>query len=376
MSAHGFFRGLAWVPAALLLACIGGTGTDTDNGVNPNLTDGPLHGFSGTAVRVADPEGNPLTGVDLYIHTPGYRGDTGAPEDLLLDSVKVPRSDSLGYARFNLARPGRYVVEARLAGAALFFDTIAVADVKSLSVYTFLRRPSVPAKGAVRLESGLRVVSGTVFVRGTGRFARLDSAGGYDLGLLPGDVERLAIGLSYRAVVQEARIAEQKLDTSKPASVNGTTPVYTCREVSVDSAARFASRDAGTGQIPPATMDSGSFVSRDTAKLDTARLSALERSCDSLSGGTVIAVKSQVQGPVSIPARTDSSTTSYIAVGGGVSEGSISNNEKNGTAQELVPLNGCVATPGLATTSYEVDLVPSSTGSDLFVGDVADKCQR
>jgi hypothetical protein len=374
MSAHGFFRGLAWVPAALLLACIGGTGTDTDNGIN-SVKDGPLHGFSGTAVRVADPAGNGIPGVDLFLHTPGYRGDSGAPEDLLLDSVKVPRSDSLGYARFNLARPGRYVVEARLAGAALFFDTLAVADVKSLAVYTFLRRPSVPAKGAVRLESGLRVVSGTVFVRGTGRFARLDSAGGYDLGLLPADVERLAIGLSYRAVVREARIAEQKPDTSKPSTMTGTPPVYTCREVSVDSAARFASRDSWTGQIPPATLDTGVFVTGDTAKLDTARLSALERSCDSLPGGTVIAVQSRNATSASVPVTKDSSAT-YIAVGGRAAEGDISTTNKNGTATELVPLNGCVASPGLITTSYEVDLIPSATGGDLYVGDVADACRH
>ena len=49
---------------------------------------------------------------------------------------------------------------------------------------------------------------------------------------------------------------------------------------------------------------------------------------------------------------------------------------KNGTTPELVPLNGCVATPGLATTSYEVNLIPTSAGSDLYVGDVADKCLR
>ena len=375
MSPRGFFRRLAWVPAALLLACIGGTGTDTDNGIN-SVKGGPLDGFSGTVVRVADPAGNGIPGVDLFLHTPGYRGDSSAPEDLLLDTVKVPRSDSLGYARFNLLRPGRYVVEARLAGAALFFDTIAVADVKSLSAYTFLRRPSVPAKGAVRLESGLRVASGTVFVRGTGRFARLDSAGGYDLGLLPGDVGRLAIGLSYRAVVQEARIAEQqKPDTSVPANVNGAVPSYTCREASVDSAARFASRDRGTGQIQLDTLITGGFVAGDTAKLDTARLSALERSCDSLAAGTVIAVKSQVEVPISNPARPDSSTTSYITVRGGAREGDIASS-RNGTTPELVPLNGCVATPGLVTTSYEVNLIPTSTGGDLYVGDVADKCLR
>ena len=142
-----------------------------------------LDGFSGTAARVVDADGRPLAGVELTLHTPGFRGDSGAAQELLLDSDKVLRSDSLGYALFNLARPGRYVVEGSRDGTVLFFDTLAVSDVKALSIYTFRTRPAMPVKGGVRLESGLRLVSGTVFVRGTARFARLDSAGSFDLGL-------------------------------------------------------------------------------------------------------------------------------------------------------------------------------------------------
>lgn len=360
--------------ACLLASCIGGTGTDTENGVRDH-ENGLFEGFSGTAARVVDADGRPLAGVDMVLHTPGFRGDSGAPETLVLDTGRSLRSDSLGYARFQLLRPGKYVVEGRRDGAALFFDTLAVPDVGSLSIYTFRARPSLAVKGAVRLESGFRVESGTVFVRGTERFARLDSAGGFDLGLLPGDVGRLAVGLSYRAAAREARIAEQVVDPSKPISLHDTaSPVYACREVSVDSAARLASRTQGSATLPPGSQDAG--ASADTARLDTARLAAVGRSCDSLAGGTVIVVQSRTVA-AGVVTKPDSALARYIAVRSDALAADVPSSSTAGGGTTLVPLGGCVAAPGKTTTTYDVEFVGAAAGGgSLLVGDVADGCRR
>ena len=45
-------------------------------------------------------------------------------------------------------------------------------------------------------------------------------------------------------------------------------------------------------------------------------------------------------------------------------------------AARLVPLNGCVANPGTVSTTYEVRLQPTATGTDLHVGDIADQCLK
>ncbi|HLP42660.1 MAG TPA: hypothetical protein VK465_14215, partial [Fibrobacteria bacterium] len=164
--------------AALLSACMGGTGTDTDNGMKENTVT--LGDYNGTAARVVDSDGRPIAGVAIILHTPGYRPDSGAPEPLVLEPSRPLVTDSQGYSRFDLMSPGKFVVEGRLGAATLFFDTLAVADARSLAVYTFRARPTTSAKGRVRLASGLKVVSGAVFLRGTARWSPLDSAGVYE----------------------------------------------------------------------------------------------------------------------------------------------------------------------------------------------------
>lgn len=381
MRSHRFpLRAAAGLFAALLMSCIGGTGTDTENGVATNK-DGALHGATGLVARVVDAEGRPLPGVLLALHTPDFRPDSGAAPSLVFDPAKPLVSDSLGYVRIDLLNPGRYVAEGRLAGSILFFDTLAIADLKVLTVDTLQARPGIPVTGRVRLESGLTVDSGRVFIRGTAIHAKLDTAGAYDLGALPADVGRMAIGIRYRASVREARIAEQKsvagtVDTVKFGTGDTVKPVFTCREVSVDSAARLSSRSAfDKGQNVVAGAPS--FGSGDTVKLDTARMSAVNRSCDSLYGGTVIAVRSQpLAGVLTGPVKQDTLTINLIAVGGALTPGAAVPADVLTGTQTLVPLYGCVAPPGTDNTTYVLSLVPTASGNDLFVGDVDDKCQR
>jgi hypothetical protein len=358
----------AGVAGFLLAACIGGTGTDTDNGIVRGGDKGPLSG-TGTAARVVDASGNPLPGVTVSLHRPDFHPDSSAEVDLVLDSVKAPVTDSDGYVKFNLIQPGAYVVEASRGDAVLLFDTLVVADVKALAAFTFIARPGRDVEGHVRLASGLQVASGSIFIRGTSRRSALDPAGGYDLGTLPSDVALMSIGLTYRAIAVEARVAEQK-DTARGSPVTTTPPkpAFVCREVAVDSAARLGS---ASGLASKDSFGNPTFISPDTVKLDTARVNAVSRSCDSLPGGTVIAVRTPAPG-WEMKATKDSVTTNLIVV-----------DPANGYAlpasgtlppAKLVPLNGCVANPGTVSTTYEVRLQSTTSGADLHVGDVADQC--
>lgn len=359
-------RFLSMLGAALLAGCIGGTGTDTENGVV--VDKGPLEGHKGTAIRVVDGDGKPLVGIAIALHTPGYRADSGAAENRLLDSIKTLVTDTLGYSKFHLASPGKYVAEGRRGDTTLFFDTLAVSDVKSLAAYTFRAHPSASLRGRVRLASGLQVVSGKVFLRGTGRLAVLAADGTYDLGILPPEVVAMDFGLTYQSKATEARVAEQKLDTARVTPGVLAKPFFTCREVPVDSAAKLSSGGPEKGMISlPA------FSSSDTAKLDTARVAAVDKACAAVPGGTVIAVRTPDTGVHAV--MKDSVTTNYIAVNQGIQKAVRAPEAMTGIMdQTLVPLNGCVALPGTTTTSFELRLNPSALSSDLLVADVADKC--
>lgn len=368
MKSHRFLSACAGLLAACLLgACIGGTGTDTDNGFDPD-DKGPLTG-TGTAARVVDADGNPLAGVTLALHRPDFHPDSSVAMDLVLDSVKHPVTDASGYVRFNLIHPGRYVVEGLRGGDVILFDTLSVADVKALTAYTFIARPGGDVAGRVRLASGLKVVSGSIFIRGTSRRSDIDSAGGYDLGSLPMNAGLMSIGLTYRAIAVEARVAEQK-DTAKVVSVAGAKPDFTCREVAVDSAASLTPLSSSMERSRD-SLGNPTFIASDTVKLDTGRVNAVSRSCVSLEGGTVIAVRTPAPGN-DVTQSKDSTTTNLIAV-----------DPANGYAlptagllptAKLVPLNGCVANPGTVATTYEVRLQPTASGTDVHVGDIADQC--
>jgi hypothetical protein len=355
------------VLAVPLASCIGGTGTDTENGVVRNK--GPLAGHDGTALRVTDGEGRPLAGVSLTLNTPGFRPDSGAPENLLLDSAKALVTDSLGYSKFHLAAPGKFVVEGRLGDTTLFFDTVAVSDVKALAAYTFRRHPAAGLKGRIRLASGLKVVAGKVILRGTARQAALAADGTYDLGALPPEVADMAFGLTYKTAVLDARVAEQKPDTGRVPGVM-SKPVYTCRTVPVDSAARLSAQPDGVEKTVPFGP---AFVAKDTLKLDTAKVAAVDRACDAVPGGTVIAVRSSDASFSST--KRDTTTTNLIAVDQGMQKAALSTEVMAGAPDPtLVPLNGCVALPGTTTTTFDLRLNPVGSSTDLLVPDIAGKC--
>jgi hypothetical protein len=354
-----FLLRLALAASAGLLpwACIiGGTGTDTENGIVDSTGSVNLM----VSARVVDSGGRPVRDVTLSLRAPGFRPDSGAAPEQSLDSARELRTDAAGFVKFRVARAGKYVVEGSRQGTVLFYDTLAVADSQGRADYTFRGQPPRNFQGTVKLASGLRVDSGVIFIRGTGRWARLMASGAYDLGSLPAQVALMSVGLRYSASPLQFRVAEQKtapldttkLDTTKPANLTGS---FSCRVITSDSAAKLPSYAATLG--PDRTSTS-------PTTLDSAHVKAAAGSCDSLQTGTVVTVKllSPKAGPITLDSAK---SASYLAVSaGGAAESS----------PKLVPLQGCVAAPGAETTSFQVQLQPAGAGADALVGDVSGAC--
>jgi hypothetical protein len=273
--------------SALMWGCLGGTGTDTENGVigNSNKVD-----ITGISARVVDGGGTPLGGISLKLYLPGFRPDSGsAPPSLLIDSAKPMVSDTAGFVTIQLKAAGKFVVEGVSSGQTVFYDTLAVPDVKHSTLFTFRTRAVKGFLGKVKLASGMRIDSGTVFIRGTGRFAKVDPAGNYDLGSLPEDIGRMAVGMRFASSPTSVREV-----TELRAPGLDTVIRYTCKDVPKDSAARIAAQ--------PQRLQTVDTTGSSQPNLDTAKVSSALKSCDSLSKGSVINVVSPASGsgPVSM----------------------------------------------------------------------------
>ena len=342
-------RTLAAAGALCLWACIGGTGTDTDNGI--------------TSARAVDAEGRPLAGVVLRLHMPGFRPDSGVQECGLLAPLReggklgTLRTDASGQVRFRLAGAGIYVVEGFRNDTVLFWDSLQTDNPSVGLTPVFRMGPVKVFRGAIRLASGMRVDSGAVFVRGTGAWARLSDSGAYDLGVLPEDIASMAVGLRYSAAPVGFRIAEQgKPPDSLVFPVTGTPkPVFACREISEDSAKRIAAVSALRATEGPAAAS-------DTVKLDSARVRAASRACDSLEAGTQVNVKVP-----NADTLKDSVTVTYVVV-------SADSMPKDTFAPgNMVPQRGCLTEPGKDVISYDLAFEPGPDGG-IVVSDVSEAC--
>lgn len=341
--------GAAAFAAALLAACLGGTGTDTDNGVNDK--DNTVLGDRNLSVtaHVVDGDGHPLEGVFLTLRDPFFRPDSGLPAATPLDSAREIRTDSAGDAHFAVKRPGKFVVEGRREGAVLFYDTLAVADSTGRTKFTFRSQAPRAFKGSIALASGFRIDSGVVFVRGTDRFVPLGPAGAYDLGTLPGEVAFMGVGLRYRASPVEFRTAEQRAGSSPE-----TKSTFACQTSPRDSAEKVASYNQ------PAPMRGAP----ETVMVDSSRMRDAAESCDSLRAGTVV----NVRVPSAVPAHgtADSATVSYVAV--------RSQTDALESGPVLVPIQGCMPAPGQESTTLSLQLQPTPTGTDVLVRDINASC--
>src|SRR4051812_8741343 len=143
----------AFVLAGCLSSCIlGGTGTDTENGVSNKTDNQDPNKLTGIAARVTDSLGRPLRGVVLRLFDPAYRPDLGtAPVAVATTPPESLVTDTGGYARITLKAAGKFVVEGMQQDKTLFFDTLAVADLKQSAIYTFRARASLTFRGKVKL---------------------------------------------------------------------------------------------------------------------------------------------------------------------------------------------------------------------------------
>lgn len=350
--------GAAVLTALWLGGCIfGGTGSDTENGVAENNNTVEL---TGVTARVVDAEGKPLGNVNLFLFAPEYRPDAGkAPASVLEDTAKPPVTDSLGYVSLSLKAPGKFVVEGVSEGRTLFFDTLAVPDVKVAAPFTFRVRATAAFSGKVKLMSGMRIDSGTVFIRGTSRKALLDSAGNYNLGSLPADVARMAVGLRYSA--SPTYVQESKQVMNGPISM---TPAYDCRDVPKDSTARIIEVTDKT----PAHAGADSVQTR--SKDDSTKLNSALTACDSLPTGSVVNVVSR---DVSVTTHTSDTTAVPVLVL--VDEKQVTSVfGKTTLPAQVIPYAECVPSAGRETTSYDLQLQPAGAANNLLIKDVAAKC--
>jgi hypothetical protein len=350
-------RPARFLAAAALATCftaclLGGTGTDTENGIATDKTD--PNALKGIAARVTDSLGKPLAGVALNLFDPAYRPDLGAvPEAMTTNQPGSLVSDTGGYVRLSLKAAGKFVVEGTWQGKTLFFDTLAVADLKQSAIYTFRARAASAFKGKVTLASGMRIDSGRVFIRGTGRTCPVDAAGGYDLGLLPADAARMGLGV---------RLVSSPVSVLKTIPVKGSmtdslgTAGYVCRTLSADSAAKVVDSAAS-----PAQMNSA-------LKLDTAKVDSALKACGTLERGSVINYSG---GQLPVVVGTTAPNVNLLVLSGSDSTPFTSPKSLDPV---VVPLAECVPTAGKEATSYEVDVHAGAAANDLVVQDVEEKC--
>ncbi|HKP96478.1 MAG TPA: hypothetical protein VJ385_12040 [Fibrobacteria bacterium] len=348
--------------SALQWGCVlGGTGTDTENGIkdaeNPDVVS-----ITGVSARVVDGNGAPLKGVALHLYLPGFRPDSGlAPASLLADTAKALVSDSAGYVTIRLSAAGKFVVEGVSAGQTVFFDTLAVPSVTSSTLFTFRTRSVRGFKGKVKLASGMRIDSGSVFIRGTARHAKVDPAGGYDLGSLPEDVDRMAVGIRF---VSSPTSVRQVTEVHNLPGVQDTSKfIYACKDVPKDSAEKIA--------VPAFLAGGGADTLKPLgASLDTSKVNSALKSCDSLPKGSVINVVSPAAGTSkNMPAGAG---VPLLVVKDAVPVTSISGTHLN--AAVVLPYAECVPEAGRETTSFDLQVRPEGAVSDLLIKDVADKC--
>jgi hypothetical protein len=369
------FRLASLALASLCLGgCIfGGTGTDTENGVakDKNRNTSNTVEIRGVSARVVDADGRPLRGVNLFLFNPEFRPDSGrAQSSLLADEAKALVSDTNGYVALGLKAPGKYVVEGVSAGQTLFFDTLVVQDVQFATPFTFRARALSAFKGKVNLVSGMRIDSGSVFIRGTSRSVKVDAAGNYDLGLLPADAGRMAVGMRYAASPTSVQEVKEtiKIDTAKVGPA-GITHTYSCKDVPKDSAARISAPQT-TVPVSADTLKPEGTANVDTIKVDTTKVKAAAlQSCDSLPQGGVV----NVVADKSVPAYAqDSAGVPVLVLKDETPVASMFGTKI--TPAVVVPYAACIPSAGHETTTFDLQLQPAAAGSDILVKDVAEKC--
>jgi hypothetical protein len=285
--------GLAVLLALIALpGCLGGTGTDTENGIV-------------ITTRVVDGSGDPVAGLEMQVSHTRTSSDS-LVESPLVNPGLLLVTDNAGIVIIQLKRPGIYIAQGRRGDTIMLLDTLrALVDPVTGVLLSGLGNPvytagtPVRASGRLRLLSGFKADSGRVYLRGTSQFSNLGADGSYDLGWVTSAAEKMAITVVYASKPAETRFV-------KIASHGGGLSVLTTgtgdRCLS-DSAAVAAPVDTVDGSITY-TWD----VARLVGKACSGREGALVRAYRADAAGNVIASLGNFVVPASdAPPRADSS---------------------------------------------------------------------
>jgi hypothetical protein len=176
----------------LLAGCLGGSGTDTENGVQPVFV----------TARVVTQDGEPASGVRFTVSESHTRADSMLASPVVGGDTALV-TDVAGYVTFKLKQEGAYVAQGGSGDTVLFLDTLR-AKIKRSGVLSggagsplFRVEEPIRAVGRLHLSSGGAPDSGHIYLQGTKLSWDLKKDGTYDLGWLPPSAEKLTLRVVY-----------------------------------------------------------------------------------------------------------------------------------------------------------------------------------
>ncbi len=240
---RNWFLNGACLAAFSLSACLGGTGTDTENGIEISVS-----------ARVVDSAGNAVPGVTIAVHDATGRVDSGL-DNPLVDSTVVVVSDTGGRVHFELQKAGLYTVAGSIADSMVFVDTVRAIGKPTGVVLPSVGNPQfkvekpVRANGTVRLLSGFSPDSGgQAMLRGTKIQSRLGIKADYQLGWLPASAEKFPLAVAYATKAAEKRFVKVIASGSgwSVRSTYGFNRCLTSESDTVTTSTTFGARSATT----------------------------------------------------------------------------------------------------------------------------------
>lgn len=377
-----------------LNACIiGGTGTDTPNGLNDPKNELPS-ALRALSIQLVDSAGHGVQGITVNLIDTGYRPELKKkPISLVVDSSQVLVSDSTGTVSCDLVKGGIFVLTGSINNAVVIFDTVKIANPKGAALLRFALRKTHLYQGKVKLTSGLKVDSGMVFIQGTERFAKVDSLGNYNLGTLPIDAAKMAVGLNYSAspttekiIAPAPMVTQLPVDTTyKPVVVGDTSkkipsfdttkqfiasPIYTCKDAPKDSS-RVVAPSNGAGIVTsissPFTTTTLSPTHVNTP-VDTGRVNTVLKACGSIPNGSVVTLTLGDTSNAKTP-QADAPTQQYLVTAPTITSGVEVTNK-------LVSYSNCIQNPGSDKTTFQLQFLLFESSSDLVVSDLSSQCTQ
>lgn len=192
---RGVLFAVAGALALGLFACLGGTGTDTENGLKPVLV----------TARVLTQDSTPAPGVSFNVYQANSRADSLLESPIVGGDTTRLVTDGGGYVTFTVKQEGDYVAQGASGDSILFLDTLKTRIKRSnggtlgggLGSPLFRVEQPVRAKGHLHLYSGDVPDSARIYLLGTRLSWNVQADGKYDLGWLPPSAEKFKMRVVY-----------------------------------------------------------------------------------------------------------------------------------------------------------------------------------